>query len=77
MFRPGFIQPLHGIRSKTGWYRAAYAVTAPVSGLLGRLFPGAVTTTEKVGRAMIAVARHGDAKPILGNADINAAARLS
>jgi uncharacterized protein YbjT (DUF2867 family) len=42
MFRPGFIQPLHGIVSKTGWYRALYALTAPVSGVLGRLFPGAV-----------------------------------
>jgi len=76
MFRPGFIQPLHGIVSKTGWYRAAYAITAPISGLLGWLAPGAVTTTENVGRAMIAVARNGYPKPVLGNADINRAATL-
>ncbi len=74
MFRPGFIQPMHGIVSKTGWYRAAYAITAPISGLLGRLSPGAVTTTENVGRAMIAVAQVGYAKPVLDNADINRAA---
>jgi uncharacterized protein YbjT (DUF2867 family) len=77
MFRPGFIQPMHGIVSKTGWYRAAYAITAPISGVLGRLAPGAVTTTEKVGRAMIAVAREGYAKPVLGNGDINRAAALT
>ncbi|HKC58167.1 MAG TPA: hypothetical protein VKC35_18675, partial [Vicinamibacterales bacterium] len=31
MFRPGFIQPVKGVRSKTGWYQAAYDVLAPVS----------------------------------------------
>ena len=30
MFRPGFIQPLHGIRSKTRLYRAFYAVPGPL-----------------------------------------------
>ena len=38
------------------------------------LFPNAVTTTERMGRAMIAVARRGYPKPILEAADINAAA---
>ncbi|WCM25469.1 hypothetical protein NDN01_15585 [Sphingomonas sp. QA11] len=74
MFRPGFIQPLHGIVSKTGWYRAAYAVTGPLASVLGALSPALATTTEKVGRAMIAVARGGYAKTILGTADINRAA---
>ncbi|MDB5707701.1 MAG: hypothetical protein JWN66_4817 [Sphingomonas bacterium] len=74
MFRPGFIQPLHGIVSKTGWYRAIYATTGPLAALLGRMSPGLLTTTEQVGRAMIAVARNGYAKTILENADINRAA---
>ena len=26
MFRPGWIQPLHGERSRTGWYRTMYAL---------------------------------------------------
>ena len=30
MFRPAGIQPLHGVRSKTGWINAVYAVTAPL-----------------------------------------------
>lgn len=70
MFRPGFIQPLHGIISKTKLYRAFYAVTGPIFPLLKR-FPKYVTTTEQVGRAMIEVARHGFPKPILESADIN------
>jgi uncharacterized protein YbjT (DUF2867 family) len=30
MFRPGYIQPLHGIRTKTKWYGAVYAMMAPL-----------------------------------------------
>jgi uncharacterized protein YbjT (DUF2867 family) len=72
LFRPGPIQPLHGIRSKTAWYRAVYAATGPLYPLLRRLFPNALTTTEQVGRAMIAVAEKGFSKPVLETADINA-----
>jgi uncharacterized protein YbjT (DUF2867 family) len=71
MFRPGVIVPLHGIRSRTTAYRIGYAVTAPVLPLLRRLFPNAVTTTEVVGRAMLAVAERGNPKAVLESADIN------
>jgi uncharacterized protein YbjT (DUF2867 family) len=71
MFRPGLIQPLHGVRSKTTLYRLAYAAMAPLTPLLRRTFPRAVTTTEQVGRAMLAVARRGYARPVLESADIN------
>jgi uncharacterized protein YbjT (DUF2867 family) len=74
MFRPGFIQPLHGIVSKTKLYRAIYAVMGPLYPLLNALIPGYVTTTEQVGRAMLAVARRGAPKAILENRDINALA---
>src|SRR6476469_6135666 len=37
MFRPGLIQPLHGIRSKTRSYRVFYTLSAPVLPLLKRL----------------------------------------
>jgi uncharacterized protein YbjT (DUF2867 family) len=30
MFRPGYIQPLHGIKTKTKWYAAFYAVMGPL-----------------------------------------------
>ena len=56
MFRPGFIQPLHGVRSKTAWVDRIYRVTAPLAPTLRRLAPGYATTTEEIGRAMITVA---------------------
>ena len=72
MFRPAMIQPLHGIRSKTGWVQAIYTILAPLLSLLVKAAPAYVTTTEQVGRAMIGVARDGYWKPVLENADINA-----
>jgi len=70
MFRPGFIQPLHRITSKTGWYRAIYAVIAPLGPLFSR-FPKFATTTEKLGCAMLAVTKKGYPRKILESADIN------
>jgi uncharacterized protein YbjT (DUF2867 family) len=72
-FRPGAIVPLHGIRSKTGWYQAVYNVLAPVLPALQRAAPRFVTTTELVGRAMLKVAKRGWPTPVLENPDINAA----
>jgi uncharacterized protein YbjT (DUF2867 family) len=71
MFRPGYIQPLHGIRTKTKWYGALYAVMGPLYPLWKRLLPKYVTTTECVGHAMLNVARHGAPKRFLENQDIN------
>ena len=71
MFRPAGIQPLHGIRSKTAWYQAAYVVAAPLLTFLNRVAPNYMTTTEQVGRAMLAVARRGYPKPLLESEDIN------
>jgi uncharacterized protein YbjT (DUF2867 family) len=72
MFRPGFIQPLHGVRSKTALYRAAYVIAAPIFGLLRRWRPDSVTTSVQVGRAMLAVAKRGAPAPLVEMADINA-----
>jgi len=74
MFRPGFIQPRHGIVSRTRLYRILYAVVGPLYPVWKILFPSFVTTTEKVGRAMLRVARDGAPKPVLENRDINALA---
>ena len=71
MFRPAMIQPLHGIRSKTGWYNAIYAVTRPVLPLVRALAPRYVTTTEAVGRAMLVAAKRGAPSPIVENDEIN------
>src|ERR1700759_1210888 len=72
MFRPAGIQPLHGVKSKTAWIHATYVATAPLWALLNRIAPAYATTTEKVGRAMIKVAREGYKKPVLESEDINA-----
>jgi uncharacterized protein YbjT (DUF2867 family) len=71
MFRPAGIQPLHGVRSKTGWVNAIYTVTAPLLSWLVHVAPNHMTTSERMGRAMISVARNGYPKPILESADIN------
>ncbi|MBV8114566.1 MAG: epimerase [Silvibacterium sp.] len=73
MFRPGFIQPLHGIKSKTRAYQIFYAVTTPLLPVLKAVFPQYVTTTERLGRAMIAVAKRGYPKKVLEMRDINSA----
>ena len=70
MFRPRVIVPLHGIKSRTKLYRIFYAVLGPLLPLL-IAFPKYVTTTEKLGRAMLIAAKRGAPKPVLENSDIN------
>jgi uncharacterized protein YbjT (DUF2867 family) len=72
MFRPGLIQPMHGIKSKTKLYRILYSITGPLIPLLTAAFPKSVTTTEKLGRAMINAAKRGAPNPIVESRDINA-----
>jgi uncharacterized protein YbjT (DUF2867 family) len=72
MFRPGIIQPVHGARSKTAWYRVTYAFTKPVLPLLRSAFPNYVLTTEDIGRAMLIAARRGFPKRVLESRDIRA-----
>jgi uncharacterized protein YbjT (DUF2867 family) len=72
MFRPGAIEPLHGIRSRTPLYRFIYVLARPLWPPLRAAFPQHVTTTEQVGRAMLRVAREGAPKQVLETKDINA-----
>jgi len=71
MFRPAGIQPLHGVRSKTAWVQAIYVMASPLLARLARTSPRYMTTTERVGRAMISVARNGYPRPVLESEDIN------
>jgi uncharacterized protein YbjT (DUF2867 family) len=71
MFRPGVVVPVRGIRSSVGWYNAAYVVLKPLYPILSRLTPNFVTTTERLARAMLAVARSGYPTHVLEMADIN------
>lgn len=77
MFRPGFIQPLHGIKSRTTLYRVLYVILGPLYPLLKTVWPGIVTSTEQLGRAMLHVAKKGAPRPILETSDINSVTRAA
>jgi uncharacterized protein YbjT (DUF2867 family) len=72
MFRPGFIQPMDGIQSKTPSYRIFYKILGPLLPLLRWALPNQVLTTREIGQAMIAVAKHGYEQRILETRDIRA-----
>ena len=59
-FRPGFIQPMRGVTSRTAWYRVMYAMLRYAYPLLRHLDRW-VTSTVDVGRAMIRVGASGPA----------------
>jgi uncharacterized protein YbjT (DUF2867 family) len=71
MLRPAAIIPMKGIRSKTFWYQAMYSTLGPLLKLMLPVFPGFVTTSERVGRAMLKAARGEAGKPVLESVDIN------
>jgi uncharacterized protein YbjT (DUF2867 family) len=74
MFRPGFIRPMHGERPKSRAYVIAYVLLRPLFPLVGKLLPKRSTTTERVGRAMLRVAKSGHSVRILPSTEINATA---
>jgi uncharacterized protein YbjT (DUF2867 family) len=57
-FRPGYIHPVKGVRPKTGWVKVAVTVLRPVGFLLKQL-PNLGTSSDVLGRAMIAAVRSG------------------
>jgi hypothetical protein len=76
-FRPGFIQPLKGVQSRTKAIRLLYTVLGPFFPILNRLLPNQVTTTVRIGRAMIRAATIGCSKHVLETRDINALAMVA
>jgi uncharacterized protein YbjT (DUF2867 family) len=72
MFRPGIIQPMDGIKSKTPLYRAMYILMTPLLTPLRWALPNMVVTTSEIGQAMLAVARFGYGSRILETKDIRA-----
>ncbi len=69
MFRPGVILPERGIRSRTGWYNTIYALTRPLFPLFRK--SDKVTTTTKLGDAMIYTVDHTIEQRIIHNPEIN------
>ncbi len=74
MFRPGFIQPKRGIRSRTGLYNILYTALGPLYFILKRI-PKFVSDTNTLAKAMIRVALDGYSKNILESEDINVVGR--
>lgn len=73
-FRPGVILPERGIKSRTALYRVFYVIFRPLFPLLKRM--KSVTTTTKLGRAMINVYNHPQQLKHLEGADINKLAEI-
>lgn len=74
MFRPGFVIPMKGVRSKTRLYQSFYTVLRPLFPAIRRIAPAYTTTSENIGRAMLRVSREGYSSRILENRDIDAVA---
>ena len=70
MMRPGFIQPLRGVTSRTSLYRVSYDLFSWLFPILRRLFPRHIVTSVEVGRAMLHLAVRGDSKKIIEPPDI-------
>lgn len=75
LFRPGIIQPRHGIKSKTRSYRLFYALAKPLLPLARALLPDSILTTEEMGTAMLNAARRGAGRCVLETKDIAKLAR--
>jgi len=70
LFRPGIIQPLHGVKSKTNAYRLLYPILWPFIVIARPLMPGVILTTVNVGLAMLNAARRGEGDRVLESKDI-------
>ncbi len=68
-FRPGAIIPERGIKSSTGWYNAIYVISRPIFPLLKKV--NSITTTTKLGKAMINCVTHPQELKVLEGSDIN------
>jgi uncharacterized protein YbjT (DUF2867 family) len=71
MLRTGGIQPVGGEASPHAALAALYRLSGPLMGLGVRALPRLMTTTERVGRAMLALARQPEPPPVVENLDIN------
>lgn len=71
MMRTGGIQPVDGVHSPHPAMAAMYAVAAPLMGIGVRLTPALLTSTRRVGRAMLQLVRQASPPAVVENAEIN------
>jgi uncharacterized protein YbjT (DUF2867 family) len=70
VFRSAMIQPLDGIESKTANYRIMNKLLAPFLSLVGHFWPQYIRTTQELGRALLAAAKHGTDKRVVESRQI-------
>ncbi|MGV3623138.1 MAG: NAD(P)H-binding protein [Archangium sp.] len=70
-FRPGYIQPMDGIESKTPAYKWMYVFSKPLYPLI-KGFTKYVTSSRQLAFAMVEVALKGSEKTVFESADFNA-----
>jgi uncharacterized protein YbjT (DUF2867 family) len=75
ILRPGMIQPLNGIKSKTAAYRIFYSLMKPILPLLRAALPDQILTTAQVGTAMLNLVRRGAPQRVLDSRAISQASR--
>jgi uncharacterized protein YbjT (DUF2867 family) len=75
LFRPGVIQPLHRVKSKTRLYQFTYTIIGPMLSTIKRHWPNSLCTSVEVGRAMINAARSEPRSRVFEVADIVRLAR--
>ena len=69
--RPGFIRPGPGITSRVRFYQIGITLLTPVFPVLERMMPSLVTSSERLGRAMLRVTQGRADRFILESVDIN------
>jgi uncharacterized protein YbjT (DUF2867 family) len=75
IFRPGMIQPMFGVKSKTTSYRWFYTLAKPLLPLMRSMLPDQILSTPQMGQAMLNAVRFGAPKRVLEAPDINALSR--
>jgi uncharacterized protein YbjT (DUF2867 family) len=71
LFRPGWIQPIGDVKSRTTLYRISYSLFGVLYPLLHAIAPKQLTTTTTFGRAMIGAVAEGGPSRVIGTAEIN------
>jgi hypothetical protein len=70
--RPGFIQAVGGVRSKTPLYAALYRVSGWLYPVVRRIAPNYAIRSDELAAAMIELSRQRPEKRILESSDLRA-----
>lgn len=74
VLRPSVVRSSHGNKSRTSVYRFMQTISDPFMPTLHKWFPKHFTTTRDIAAVFLHIIKHGHAKRILENTDINSLA---